>query len=233
MVKPYEGTEPYIFISYSHRDTDRVVPLLEAMERAGYRIWYDEGIEAGSRWTRTLAEKILNCKIFLPLLSRACVASDFCRRELALATEERKSIVPVHMESVTLPPEWRLLLVGIQYRRLPDFSGIDAFVKRLERDKLLAPCKASVTPEPEPAPVIPWNRDGEIRWYLDENGVLTIGKVPDSSGKMPDYEELYHIMFSAAENALAALENGNVWDAKSILIEAERKAEERYIENGD
>ena len=48
---------------------------------------------------------------------------------------------------------------------------------------------------------------------------------------MPDYEKLYHLMVNAAEDALAALESANVWDAKSILIEAERKAEELYISN--
>ena len=50
---------------------------------------------------------------------------------------------------------------------------------------------------------------------------------------MPDYEWLYHMMVRASEAALAALETGNVWDAKRILIEAERAAEERYIESGE
>lgn len=48
---------------------------------------------------------------------------------------------------------------------------------------------------------------------------------------MPNYEQLYHLMVNASEKALAALENGNVWDAKRILVEVEREAEERYIEN--
>lgn len=48
---------------------------------------------------------------------------------------------------------------------------------------------------------------------------------------MTDFESLYHIMVHASEAAIAALEAGNVWDAKRILIEAERAAEERYIES--
>ena len=47
---------------------------------------------------------------------------------------------------------------------------------------------------------------------------------------MPDYEALYHLMVNASEDALDALEAGNVWDARRILIEAERAAEERYLE---
>ena len=50
---------------------------------------------------------------------------------------------------------------------------------------------------------------------------------------MPDYEQLYHLMVNAAEDALAALENGNVWDAKRLLIEAEQRAEEKYLEGAD
>ena len=46
---------------------------------------------------------------------------------------------------------------------------------------------------------------------------------------MPDYETLYHLMVNASEDALAALATGNVWDARRILIDAERRAEELYI----
>lgn len=46
---------------------------------------------------------------------------------------------------------------------------------------------------------------------------------------MPDYEHLYHLMVQASEAALAALETGNVWDAKKILIDAEQRAEEMYV----
>ncbi len=50
---------------------------------------------------------------------------------------------------------------------------------------------------------------------------------------MPDYEKLYHLMVNASEDALSALENGNVWDARQILTDAERRAEEQYIEQSE
>lgn len=50
---------------------------------------------------------------------------------------------------------------------------------------------------------------------------------------MPDYEKLYHLMVNAAEDALAALENANIWDAKRILIDAERRAEKLYIQSAE
>ena len=50
---------------------------------------------------------------------------------------------------------------------------------------------------------------------------------------MPDYAYLYHLMVAASEDAIAALEGGNVWDAKRILIDAEQKAENEYIEHAN
>ena len=50
---------------------------------------------------------------------------------------------------------------------------------------------------------------------------------------MVDYKELYHIMVNAAEDALAAMERGNVWDARRILIDGEQRAEERFIQTAD
>ncbi len=50
---------------------------------------------------------------------------------------------------------------------------------------------------------------------------------------MPNYEYLYHLMVAASEDALAALEGGNVWDAKRILIDAEQRAEEAYLQSAE
>jgi hypothetical protein len=38
----YTGSEPYLFVSYSHRDTAKVYPILDALHDRKYRIWYDE-----------------------------------------------------------------------------------------------------------------------------------------------------------------------------------------------
>ena len=46
---PYQGTEPCVFISYSHRARDRVLLALDALSARGYRMWYDADIQAGER----------------------------------------------------------------------------------------------------------------------------------------------------------------------------------------
>lgn len=37
----YTGKEPYLFVSYSHRDTATVYPILDALYDRKYRLWYD------------------------------------------------------------------------------------------------------------------------------------------------------------------------------------------------
>ena len=44
-ITAYEGSENYIFISYAHKDTDKVFPIMEKLCGRGYRLWYDDGID--------------------------------------------------------------------------------------------------------------------------------------------------------------------------------------------
>ena len=46
---------------------------------------------------------------------------------------------------------------------------------------------------------------------------------------MPDYEELYHLMVNASEDALSAIDARNYGQAAQILQAAELEAEERII----
>ena len=57
-ITAYEGTENYIFISYAHKDSDRVMPILEELRDEGYRIWYDDGIAPGSEWPENIAQHL-------------------------------------------------------------------------------------------------------------------------------------------------------------------------------
>ena len=43
------------------------------------------------------------------------------------------------------------------------------------------------------------------------------------------YEELYHLLFNAATDALRAMEQENFGQAKDLLARAQQACEERYI----
>ena len=52
---PYEGEQPYIFISYAHKDSEQVYPILEELNRLGYRVC---GIEQGAFQNNSMLKKV-------------------------------------------------------------------------------------------------------------------------------------------------------------------------------
>lgn len=149
-IRPYEGAEPYIFVSYSHKNSRRVTQIIEALNREGYRVWYDTGIHAGSRWTDEIAQHIDNCAVFLPLHSRWSVQSEFCTNEIGYARKMRKEIVPVYIEKVALTPGLELLLHGIQHISLYPKFDMEAFLARMELEPVFRPCHEPKQMESEP-----------------------------------------------------------------------------------
>ena len=63
--KPYEGNKPFLFISYSHRQSDLVVDSIRILHEQGWRLWYDEGIPAGSDWPANIARHMEACEAVL------------------------------------------------------------------------------------------------------------------------------------------------------------------------
>ena len=47
------------------------------------------------------------------------------------------------------------------------------------------------------------------------------------------YEEMYHRLFNAITDALRLLEEGNIWEAKKLLMDAQGETEEMYISYED
>ena len=62
---PYQGEEALAFFSYCHADSTVVYPLIEELNRMGYRIWFDDGISIGDEWPEVIAEKLEKCSVFL------------------------------------------------------------------------------------------------------------------------------------------------------------------------
>ena len=71
----YRGDEPFIFVSYAHKDAASVFPELQTLRDAGYRIWFDEGIDPGNEWPDQIARALKRASMFLVFISPAAVAS--------------------------------------------------------------------------------------------------------------------------------------------------------------
>ena len=112
--KAYKGTEPYIFISYAHADSERVFPIVSALQERGYRVWYDAGIEAGTEWPEYIAEHLDGCSAFLAFISEASMNSHNCRREINFAIELRKEPMVIYLEDVKMSLGMRMQLGSLQ-----------------------------------------------------------------------------------------------------------------------
>lgn len=91
---PYEGKEPYIFLSYCHKDANIVYPLVEQMVKDGFRIWYDDGNRAGDDWLENIANHLNRCAVCLAMISENSSVSHNCKSEINEALEWKKSFLP-------------------------------------------------------------------------------------------------------------------------------------------
>ncbi len=113
-VVPYTGPEPYVFVSYSHLDSEAVYAELERLDRAGCRVWYDRGIRPSSDWNEQLADSIARCETFLIFITPGAVASPHVLNEVHFALGRGRQILMVHLQPTELPPGLQLQLGRFQ-----------------------------------------------------------------------------------------------------------------------
>lgn len=136
-VKPYEGSEAYTFISYSHEDKALVFPILERMAQDGYRIWYDEGIDPGSEWPETIAQHLDNCASFISFISSNSLSSSNCRREINYSLKKNKPFISVILENVEMSSGMDMQLSANQSVFKYFFEDEEDFFSKLYEAKFL------------------------------------------------------------------------------------------------
>lgn len=149
MLKAYEGNEPYIFVSYAHKDKDEVLYYVEELQKRGYRVWYDAGIAVGSEWPENIATHLRKCSLVLSFISDHFVESDNCNREITFAQELKIRQLNVFLQGVLqeeLPDGLRLQLVSNQGIFRENFETDEAFVEELAAATVLEECR-SASPE--------------------------------------------------------------------------------------
>ena len=110
--KPYEGTKPFLFISYAHRESSQVVDTIRILHEKGYRLWYDEGIPAGSDWPANIARHMQNCERVVFFVSERALESQNCYSEIRTAARLKKPTLLVKLEDIVPDERWMGLLEG-------------------------------------------------------------------------------------------------------------------------
>jgi sulfatase modifying factor 1 len=110
----YQGDEPYIFVSYAHKDSAGVYEEIQRLHEAGYKIWYDEGIDAGNEWPEEIANAVIGCSLFLIFVTPRATESVNCRNEINMALNKGKPFLAIHLEETALPPGLELRMGDLQ-----------------------------------------------------------------------------------------------------------------------
>ncbi len=104
-----------VFISYASNDKERVLNLVDRLRESGVSIWIDQGgIEGATMWSQEIVEAIDDCKVMLLAISSSSTESKNVIKELALASERQKSILPICLEDSGIPKSMEYQLAGIQ-----------------------------------------------------------------------------------------------------------------------
>ncbi len=105
-----------VFISYSSKDRDPVMEVVEALRISGISVWVDEGgIHAADLWSEQIVEAIKHCQVMIVIVSENSINSHNVVKEVMLASENKKSLLPLYLEKVDIPSNLEYQLAGIQH----------------------------------------------------------------------------------------------------------------------
>jgi TolB-like protein len=122
---------PDLFISYSRKNTKQATELAELLRQDGHGVWLDQhALEGASNWSQEITEAIWGCSALIVLISRDSIESVNVAREVTIAAERGKPILPIDIDHVELPSSLAYPLAGVQ--RLI-FGQQDAVVRALKK----------------------------------------------------------------------------------------------------
>ena len=157
----YEGNQPYTFVSYSHRDSQLVVPIIEQLESRGFRIWFDPGIEPGMDWPDYIAGHIDSCTVFLAFISGSASASPNCRQEVHRAIQKNKDIIVVYLDNSEITPGLEMQLARIQSMMLWNFASLNDLAEAISNTRPMQYCRGDGPARPV-EPTTPYQGYGHV-----------------------------------------------------------------------
>lgn len=92
-----------VFISYSTRDKAAADAICHALEAADVRCWIaPRDALAGHKYQGSIVRAIRDCQVMILVFSSGSNESDHVLREVTVASEERKPVVPFRIEDVSI-----------------------------------------------------------------------------------------------------------------------------------
>ena len=126
-----------VFISYASKDRKRILDLVKRLDTAGMSVWIDQmSIEGATMWSQEIVAAIRNCKVLILAISENSADSENVVKEVALASEGRKRILPVYLASAEIPESMAYQLAGIQrveFFEGQEDSGLQSMIRALAK----------------------------------------------------------------------------------------------------
>lgn len=104
-----------VFFSYSSKDEALALSLIGLLKAAGVEVWIDKReIEVSESWAAEIAKAIEEAQAFLLFGTPDAFSSPQVTREVLLAVDFKKLIVPLIKGAVEIPPDFQYALAGLQ-----------------------------------------------------------------------------------------------------------------------
>ena len=91
-----------IFVSYASEERDRVLPLVHALEKTGWSVFWDRSIPAGRTWREVIGSEIRACRSVLVVWTDHSVTSEWVLEE-AETGKRKRILIPVLLDNVEPP----------------------------------------------------------------------------------------------------------------------------------
>ncbi|KAJ3279942.1 hypothetical protein HK104_001056, partial [Borealophlyctis nickersoniae] len=179
--EPQLAKEFDVMISYRWANKDDVLWIKGALERRGYSIWFDEEQmpEVGDIYDG-MWEGISKSKVVCPFLSVHYENSENCKRELKLAADLKRMIVPIRLDCG--PFTWaHAITAGLLYVDFSDKSHdknekmdelVNLIVSALREQQTSVPPTSSNPPTT--MPVTPVISKEELKQLLDPTDIVNM-----------------------------------------------------------
>ena len=194
----YRGNEPYIFISYSHSDSEIVFTEIKRLNELGYHVWYDEGISPGNEWTEEIASALEHCALFLVMFTPNSANSDNVQNEIDFALDDKKPCIGIYLKEAKLQGRTRLrfgMKQALMKYSMSEEEYIYKLISALERlglrnkgrAKSFVPAASEPSASAAPVPLVE-TKIAPPAFVLTVQDRINIDRIKNSEATMDDFE---------------------------------------------
>jgi nucleotide-binding universal stress UspA family protein len=107
---------PVVFISHSTVDVEVANAVCRCLEQRGVACWIaPRNISYGTDWDEAISRGLDGCRVVVFLFSAASDKSEHVKRELNLAIDKKKFVLPVRIEQIPVGRSLEYVLAGKQW----------------------------------------------------------------------------------------------------------------------